>query len=57
LGWLKEDKGIVTTGTINLGTCMSGNHNESSTIRYGTINFDLGYDLVKSDMVLLLHPL
>lgn len=54
LGWLKEDKGIVTTGTINLGTSMSGNHNEkSSTIRYGTINLDLGYDLVKSDMVLL----
>ena len=54
LGWLKEDKRIVTTGTINLGSSMSGHHDEkSSTIRYGAINLDLGYDLIKSEKVLL----
>ena len=54
LGWLKEDKRVVTSGTINIGSSMSGHHDEkSSTIRYGTINLDLGYDLIKSERVML----
>lgn len=54
LGWLKEDKRVVTSGSITIGSSMSGHHDQkSSTIRYGTINLDLGYDVIKSERIML----
>lgn len=54
LGWLKEDKRVVSSGNVTIGSSMSGHHDQkSSTIRYGTINLDLGYDLIKSERIML----
>ncbi|MCW3089594.1 MAG: hypothetical protein JWP81_663 [Ferruginibacter sp.] len=57
LGWLKENNGVVSQGGLNIGSSMSGNHNKkSSTIRYIGISGDIGYDVLKSDR-LMLYPL
>ena len=54
LGWLKEEKKIVSSGNITVGSSISGDRDKkSSTIRYGTINLDLGYDLIKSEKIML----
>lgn len=54
LGWLKEEKRVISSGNITLGSSMSRHHDEkSSTVRYGTITADLGYDLIKSEKIML----
>ena len=54
LGWLKEDRRVVTGGNITMGSSMSGHQDQkSSTIRYGAINLDLGYDVIKSERIML----
>jgi hypothetical protein len=54
LGWLKEEKRVISSGNITFGSSMSGHHDEkSSTIRYGAINLDLGYDVIKSEKIML----
>lgn len=57
LGWLKEHKRVISNGGLTVGSSMSGDRDKkSSTIRYAAINADLGYDLVKSEKVML-YPL
>lgn len=57
LGWLKERKRFISGGNVSLGSSMSGDRDKkSSTIRYIAINADLGYDLLKSEK-LMLYPL
>ena len=54
LGWLKENKRIISSGNITLGSSMSGHHDEkSSTIRYASIDLNLGYDVIKSEKIML----
>ncbi|MEO6732209.1 MAG: hypothetical protein ABIN01_13410 [Ferruginibacter sp.] len=53
LGWLKDHNHVISSGSITLGSSMSGDRDEkSSTIRYAAINADLGYDVVKSEKVM-----
>ena len=57
IGWLKEHKRVVSAAGINIASSMSGNHNEkSSSLRSLGAHADIGYDLVKSKMVML-YPL
>ncbi|MEP7143934.1 MAG: hypothetical protein ABI707_13725 [Ferruginibacter sp.] len=57
LGWLKEQNRVISGGGINIGSSMSGHHDEkSSTIRYFGLNADIGYDLLKSEKMML-YPL
>ncbi|MEO6233448.1 MAG: hypothetical protein ABJB11_11765 [Ferruginibacter sp.] len=57
LGWLKEQKRVISAGGILVGSSMSGDRDKkSSTVRYINLNADLGYDLLKSDRVML-YPL
>ena len=54
LGWLKEENRVISSGSITLGSSMSGHRDEkSSTVRYAAINADLGYDVIKSEKVML----
>ncbi|MEP7110566.1 MAG: hypothetical protein ABI760_21415, partial [Ferruginibacter sp.] len=57
LGWIKERNRLISAGGINIGSSMSGNNDKkSSTIRYFGLNADIGYDLLKSEK-LMLYPL
>jgi hypothetical protein len=57
LGWQTERKRIITGSGISLGSSMSGDRGKkSSTIRYIGLNLDLGYDLLKSEKIML-YPL
>ncbi len=57
LGWLKEHKRVISAGSINLGSSMSGDRDKkSSTIRYFGVTADIGYDVLKSEKVML-YPL
>lgn len=57
LGWLKERKRVISAGGLNLGSSMSGDRDKkSSAIRYFGLNADIGYDVLKSDKVML-YPL
>lgn len=57
LGWMKEQKRVISAGGITVGSSMSGDKDEkSSTIRYIGVNADLGYDVIPSDRVIL-YPL
>jgi len=57
LGWLKEKNHLISAGGVTLGSSMSGDHDKkSSTIRYFGVNADIGYDVLKSDKVML-YPL
>ncbi|MEO5890776.1 MAG: hypothetical protein ABIQ31_11010 [Ferruginibacter sp.] len=57
LGWLKERNRIISGGGVTIGSSMSGDRDEkSSTIRYFGLNADIGYDLLKSEKVML-YPL
>lgn len=57
LGWLKEQHRVVSAGSVTVGSSMSGDRDrKSSTIRYAAVNADLGYDLLKSEK-LMLYPL
>ncbi|MBC7689040.1 MAG: hypothetical protein H7211_12780 [Aquabacterium sp.] len=54
LGWLKECKQIVTAGSLTISSSMSGHQDrKSSTIRYAGISADIGYDVIKSEKVML----
>ncbi len=54
LGWLNDYKNVVTNASLVLGSTMSGHRNEkSSTVRYIGVNADIGYDVVKSDLIML----
>lgn len=54
LGWLKEQNRLISAGSIDVGSSMSGDKNKkSSTIRYAGISADIGYDVVKSENVIL----
>lgn len=54
LGWLKERNQFISGGGITVGSSMSGDRDKrSSTIRYLGLNADIGYDLLKSDRVML----
>lgn len=54
MGWLKEHKRVISAGNITLGSSMSGNRDEkSSTIRYAAISMDHGYDVIKSEKIML----
>jgi opacity protein-like surface antigen len=57
LGWMKERNRVISNAGVNIGSSMSGDHHKnSSTIRYFGVNADIGYDLLKSDK-LMLYPL
>ncbi|MEO6549712.1 MAG: outer membrane beta-barrel protein [Ferruginibacter sp.] len=57
LGWIKEKNQIVSEGGVTVGSSMSGDRDKkSSTVRYAAINANIGYDVIKSDRVLL-YPL
>ncbi len=57
IGWLKERNRVISNGGITIGSSMSGDNDErSSTIRYFSITGDIGYDLLKSERVML-YPL
>jgi len=57
LGWLKERNRIISGGGITIGSSMSGERDKkSSTIRYIGFNADLGYDLLKTEKIML-YPL
>ena len=57
LGWLKERNRVISGGGLTLGSSMSGDRDEkSSTIRYFGLNADIGYDLLKSEKIML-YPL
>jgi Outer membrane protein beta-barrel domain len=54
LGWLKERKRFVSGSDIGIGSSMSGDKGKkSSNIRYIGVGADFGYDLIKSDRILL----
>ncbi|MEJ7586363.1 MAG: hypothetical protein WKI04_02255 [Ferruginibacter sp.] len=54
LGWLKECKRVISGAGLTLGSSMSGDRDErSSTIRYYGLNADVGYDVLKSERVML----
>jgi hypothetical protein len=57
LGWLKEQNRFISGAGITIGSSMSGDRDKkSSTIRYIGFNADLGYDLLKSEKIML-YPL
>ena len=57
LGWQKEHKRVISAGGITLGSSLSRDRDEkSSTIRYGAIYMDLGYDVIKNENIML-YPL
>jgi hypothetical protein len=57
IGWLKERNRLISGGGATVGSSMSGDKDErSSTIRYLALNADIGYDLLKSEKILL-YPL
>lgn len=56
LGWIKNYKGVIASGNVNLGSTMSGDRDKkSSAMRFYAFTFDLGYDVLKSDR-LMLYP-
>ncbi|MEO6720809.1 MAG: outer membrane beta-barrel protein [Ferruginibacter sp.] len=57
LGFIKERNRIVSDAGIIAGSSMSGDKDkQSSTIRFIGVNAGIGYDLLKSDK-LMLYPL
>ena len=54
LGWLNDYKNVITNANLTLGSTMSGHRDEkSSTYRYIGVSADIGYDVVKSDRIML----
>jgi hypothetical protein len=54
LGWLKERNRFVSGSDIGIGSSMSGDKGKkSSNIRFIGIGADFGYDLIKSEKILL----
>jgi opacity protein-like surface antigen len=57
VGWRAEHKRIISGSGIAVGSSMSGDRGKkSSTLRYISFNADLGYDLLKSEKIML-YPL
>lgn len=57
LGWLKERDRLISSSNVMLGSSMSGDRDKrSSTVRFIGLGADIGYDLLKSDKVML-YPL
>ena len=57
LGWLKERNRVISAAGLTVGSSMSGDRDKkSSTVRYFGLNADIGYDLLKSEK-LMLYPL
>jgi len=57
LGWLKEKHRFISIAGITAGSTMSGHQDKkSSSIRYLGFNADLGYNLFKSEKIML-YPL
>jgi hypothetical protein len=57
LGWLQEQNRFISIAGLMIGSSMSGDRDErSSTIRYFGAHADLGYDLLKSEKIML-YPL
>ncbi|MES2773996.1 MAG: hypothetical protein V4722_07415 [Bacteroidota bacterium] len=53
LGWLKEKNRMISSGSLTIGSSMTGDRDKkSSTIRYYGINADIGYDVIKSARVM-----
>src|SRR6185295_8000418 len=51
---LKERNRVISNAGVMIGSSMSGHRDEkSSTIRYLGFNADIGYDVLKSDMIML----
>ncbi len=54
LGWIADCNRLITSGSLTLGSTMSGDkHKRSSTVRNYGITADIGYDVVKSERVML----
>lgn len=57
LGWLKEKNRLIANTQLTLGSSLSGDRNEkSSVVRFIGIGADVGYDLLASDRMML-YPL
>lgn len=57
LGWFKEKNQFISNMGVSIGSTMSGHRDEkSSTVRFINVNADIGYDVLKSDKVML-YPL
>jgi hypothetical protein len=57
LGWFKEMHQFITICGLTLGSSLSGDRDKkSSVIRYYGLNADFGYDLMKSEKIIL-YPL
>ncbi|MBC7888140.1 MAG: hypothetical protein H7Z13_09630 [Ferruginibacter sp.] len=57
LGWLHEEKRFISAGGLTVGSSMSGDRDKkSSSIRFISVSMDLGYDLLKSEKIML-YPL
>lgn len=57
LGWIKERNQLLAIGTFTLGSTMSGDRDKkSSTLHYYGLTADIGYDVIKSERVML-YPL
>lgn len=57
LGWQKERDRLISSSGIMLGSSMSGDRDKkSSTVRFIGLGADIGYDLIKSEKVML-YPL
>ena len=53
-GWLKEKKGIISLMGLTLGSSMSGDRDEkSSVIRFYGLSADIGYDVIKNANIML----
>lgn len=56
-GWLKERDRLISASSVMLGSSMSGDRDKkSSTVRFIGLGADIGYDLLKSNKVML-YPL
>ena len=54
LGWIKNCKGLITSGNLNLGSTMSGDRDKrSSTVHNYGLSLDLGYDVLKNERIML----
>lgn len=57
LGWLKERNRLIANTQLTLGSSLSGDRNEkSSVVHFIGIGADAGYDLLASDRMML-YPL
>ena len=54
VGWIKDCKRLITSGNFTLGSSMSGDRDKkSSTLHYYSLTADIGYDVLKSQKIML----